>query len=80
MSYFILMTPSFLAQVANGLLILILIYILIKNYDQFKKINFTFQLIIIALFAICLGIHGILHIGLEKVYGYNPLNYFFKEY
>jgi len=70
-------TPSYFAQVANGLLILIFIFILIKNYEQFKKANFTIQLIIIGILALSLGIHGILHIGLEKVYGYNPLYYLF---
>jgi len=65
--------PSFFAQVMNGFLLLIFIYILFSNYRSFLKTNYFNQLQIIGVLAIAFGIHGALHLGLEKVYNYNPL-------
>ena len=33
-------------------------------------------LVIILLFSIAIGVHGLSHVGLESVYGYNPLSVF----
>ena len=34
-------------------------------------------LILISMFAIIISIHGVLHLGLEAVYDYNPLEILF---
>jgi hypothetical protein len=73
MSRFYVIAPSFLAQVANGFLIFIFLFFLISNFPSFLKANYIIKLQIIGLLAIALGVHGTLHLGLEKVYGYNPL-------
>jgi hypothetical protein len=31
---------------------------------------------LILLLSIAVGVHGISHLGLEYVYGFNPMNYF----
>jgi hypothetical protein len=69
--------PSYFAQVANGLLILFFIYTLVSNYRVFLKSDHINQLQIIGILAVIIGIHGILHLGLEQVYGYNPLLFFY---
>ena len=28
------------------------------------------------IFSICIGVHGISHLGLEKIYNYNPIAMF----
>lgn len=76
MTTFYVYTPSYFAQVANGLLILVFLYILVSNYRVFLKTNYVTQLQIIGALAIAIGIHGISHLGLEQLYGYNPLLYF----
>jgi hypothetical protein len=73
MATFYVYAPSYFAQVANGLLILIFLYILFSNYKSFLKTNYINKLQIIGALAIALGVHGSLHLGLEKVYDYNPL-------
>jgi hypothetical protein len=67
------MAPSYFAQVANGLLIILFLYVLLSNYRYFLKANYITKLQIIGTLAIALGVHGSLHLGLEQVYGYNPL-------
>ncbi len=76
MATFYVMAPSYFAQVANGLLILIFLYVLVSNYQYFVKTNYITKLQIIGTLAISLGVHGSLHLGLEQVYGYNPLSIF----
>jgi hypothetical protein len=77
MTTFYVYAPSYLAQVANGLLILTFLYILFSNYRTFFKTNYITQLQIIGTLAILIGVHGILHAGLEYIYGYNPLLIFY---
>jgi len=73
MATFYVMAPSYFAQVANGLLIILFLYVLLSNYGYFLKANYITKLQIIGALAIALGVHGSLHLGLEQVYGYNPL-------
>ena len=66
-------TPSFYAHIINGLLLFIAFVLVYKNYSQIKKIE-PYKLITLTLiFSISIGIHGLSHLGLEKVYNYNPL-------
>jgi hypothetical protein len=74
MAVFYVVAPSYFAQVANGILILVFLYILISNFPAFLKTNYLTQLKIIGTLAIGLGVHGSLHLGLEQLYGYNPLS------
>lgn len=73
MATFFVMAPSFFAQLANGALILIFLYVLLSNYSSFLKTNYVTKLQIIGALAIALGVHGSLHLGLEQAYDYNPL-------
>ena len=76
--YSLLFMPSFYTHIANALLILIAIYIFIKNYSQIMKLESYILIIIILLFSISIGMHGLSHLGLEQNYNYNPL-YIFKN-
>lgn len=67
------LAPSYFAQLANGILILFFLYILFTNYRSLSKTNYVVKLQIIGLLTIAIGVHGMLHLGLEQVYGYNPL-------
>lgn len=61
--------PSYLSLVFTGIMILYILFILFLDKNNHDP-NFVITLI---LFSILIGIHGILHLGLEKNYGYNPL-------
>ena len=68
-------TPSFYAHIINGLLLFIAFVLVYKNYSQIKKIE-PYKLITLTLiFSISIGIHGLSHLGLEKVYNYNPFHF-----
>jgi hypothetical protein len=73
----ILLKPSFYATATTGILILILIILGLKSYNEIKMFDTYRLLILISMFAIIISIHGVLHLGLEAVYDYNPLEILF---
>ena len=57
----------------NGILVLAAVLIAYMNFSVLRRLD-TYKLIMIFLvFSIAVGIHGMSHLGLEKVYGFNPL-------
>jgi hypothetical protein len=69
------LTPSFLSLAITGLILMFVIILMIINYKQIAKIN-TMELVsFLCVLSIAIGSHGLLHLGLEVVYGYNPLNW-----
>ena len=60
------LAPSFYAHIINGILLLIGLILLFKNYSNII-------LFLVLLLSIAVGIHGILHLGLEKNYNFNSL-------
>ena len=63
--------PSVYAHILNGLLLFAgLVYLLLKirARDPYQI------LVLILLFSMAAGIHGLSHMGLEYIYGYNPLS------
>lgn len=66
--------PSFYAHIINGLLLLFACIVLYKNYAKINSLEPYKIIILTLLFSISIGIHGLSHLGLEKIYNYNPLN------
>ena len=65
--------PSFYAHIINGLLMLFAFVLLYKNYSKISNLE-PYKLIVLTLiFSICVGVHGLSHLGLETIYNYNPL-------
>jgi hypothetical protein len=74
----ILFVPSFYAHILSSFLILVSVILLYKNYSKIMNLE-PYQLIMIILvFSISIGIHSISHLGLEKLYDFNPINDFIK--
>jgi hypothetical protein len=71
------LAPSFYAHSINGILLLIALIIMITNYSKISRLEAYpgRTLYLILLLSIAIGIHGISHLGLESVYGFNPLRY-----
>ena len=67
------LTPSMLALIATGLLIFVSLIVSIKNIRTIMKSGYYIQVKIVLMFAIAIGIHGLLHLGAETNYGFNPL-------
>lgn len=70
------LTPSFMSLAITGLILMFVIILTIINYKQFAKINKIELVSFLCVLSIAIGSHGLLHLGLEAVYGYNPLNWF----
>ena len=73
-SLFIL-APSFFCLVFNGIFLLLMILLIIFNYKSFVSIDHIKLIPLIGTVAIAIGIHGLLHLGLEQAYNYNPYTY-----
>ena len=56
--------PSFYAHIINGILLLIAIIILSKNYKKISNLEPHKIIMLTLIFSICIGVHGISHLGL----------------
>jgi hypothetical protein len=72
------LAPSFFCLVINGILLFILLLMVIFNFRSFIKTDYIKLLPIIGTVAISIGMHGMLHLGLEQAYNYNPLYLIFN--
>jgi hypothetical protein len=52
------------------------IILMIINYKQIAKIPPIELASFLCVLSIAIGSHGLLHLGLEVAYGYNPLKWF----
>jgi hypothetical protein len=71
--------PSFYAHIINGLLLFFSFILVYVNYSTIRNLDPIYLLIIILMISISIGIHGLGHLGLEKVYGYNPITILFTK-
>jgi len=65
-----ILAPSFLAHIGNALFLLLAAVLFFQNYASIQK---TDMIMLALLASIAIGIHGLSHLGLERVYGFNPL-------
>ena len=68
--------PSVYAHIFNGLFLFIAFYLFFVYFYVIKKIDPHKLIGLILLFSIAIGIHGLSHLGLERIYGYNPIHKF----
>jgi hypothetical protein len=75
-----LLPPSVYAHIFNGILLFIALIVIALNYSKLKKYEGYpgSTAILILLLSIAVGVHGISHLGLERVYGYNPIKLYFQ--
>ena len=67
------LVPSYYAHIINGLLLLFAFYVAYKNYSKIINLEPYSKIILLLLFSICVGIHGLSHLGVERNYQYNPI-------
>ncbi len=68
----ILIAPSFNSLVFTGLAILLAAIVFFKHHKSFLNMDHYKQIKLLFMFTIAIGIHGLLHLGLEYVYHFNP--------
>lgn len=64
--------PSIIAHTLNGGLFLVAVILTMAYYRSLSGIDSYRVILLVLLFGIIVGIHGLSHLGLEYVYGYNP--------
>ncbi len=62
--------PSFITMSVSGILIFLAI---IKYINYPNKIEGTQEINLLLFFASAIAFHGLLHLGFEVLYGFNPL-------
>lgn len=67
-----LIAPSLNSLVITGFLLLYIFYLLVTHFKQFVSLDFYRKINILSLFVIAVGIHGLIHLGVEDSYGFNP--------
>ncbi len=64
--------PSIYAHALNGILLLIAVIILFRNWNKMMRLKPDKMIEMVLFFSLVIGVHGISHLGLESVYGLNP--------
>lgn len=69
--------PSYYALAFTGILSLIIVVLFIRHYASFMKYS-PYKLVkLLSHIGILIGVHGLLHLGLEMAYNFNPLELMF---
>jgi hypothetical protein len=71
-----LIAPSFNSLFVTGLLLFLILITIISNFNDVKKFTTFQKLSILSVLAISVGSHGLIHLGVEKQYGFNPYRWF----
>ena len=72
----ILIAPSLNSLFITGLLLLCILITFIKNFNQICNLNYYQKIILLSTITIAIGIHGLIHLGVEMQYNFNPYNWF----
>lgn len=73
----IYLMPSFYSHLLNGLLFFLAAIFLYLHFKSIKNLDSYKVIIIILLFSVAIGIHGLGHLGLEYIYNFNPITYLY---
>lgn len=69
--------PSYYALALTGVFSLIVVLLFIQNYSSFTKMT-PYKLVkLLSHIGILIGVHGLLHLGLEMAYNFNPMELLF---
>ena len=71
----IISKPSFYSLPITGILLFVSLLLIFQHSSKMGSSMTTYQLVnLLLLFSISIGVHGLLHLGLEYVYNFNPLD------
>jgi hypothetical protein len=60
----------------NGMLMFVAVLFTFLFFSKLNAFDVYHKLVLILLFSIAVGLHGISHLGLEREYGFNPFKLF----
>ncbi len=67
-----LIAPSFNALLITGLILLFIIILLVKHYKSISELGYYQKIMLLTSLSIAVGSHGLMHLGVEKQYKFNP--------
>jgi len=68
-----MLKPSNLALIASGLLIVLGLFLLFRELNKGNSISNTKLMDLVLFLSTAISLHGLLHMGAEIHYNYNPL-------
>jgi len=71
----ILIAPSINSLFITGMLLLFIFILIITNFNQLLKYTLYEKITMLSLIVIAIGIHGLIHLGVEQEYDFNPYNW-----
>ena len=66
--------PSFYAHVLNGMLLAVAMVLLYRYASILSRMGPLSLIGLTLLLSVSVGVHGLSHAGLERMYGYSPLS------
>ena len=67
-----LIAPSLNSLFITGLLILLIIIVIVRNSKELISMRPLQKLLLLSILSIAIGVHGLIHLGVEKTYNFNP--------
>ena len=67
-----LVAPSLSSLFITGFLLLYIFYLLVTHFNHFINLDFYKKTTLLTLLVGAVGVHGLIHIGVEDSYGFNP--------
>ena len=71
-----LIAPSLNSLFFTGMLLLWIIFLFLFNLPNIITLNYYKQLLLLSALTVAFGIHGLLHMGAETTYNFNPYKWF----
>ena len=71
-----LIAPSLNSLFVTGLILLFILVIIINNFKEISKFTTYQKLSLLCILTIAIGSHGLIHLGVEKQYNFNPYKWF----
>ncbi len=64
--------PSINSLFVTGFFLLIIFFLFLNNFNKLIHTDSYKLIILLSIISIAIGIHGLLHLGAETNYGFNP--------
>lgn len=71
-----LIAPSLNSLFFTGILLFLILFLIVTNFSKIYRLPFFQKIILLSILAIAIGVHGLIHLGLESTYNFNPYKWF----
>jgi hypothetical protein len=68
----VFLSPSMSALFLTGVIFFMIFLLLVFNYKQIMGLEYYKKIVLLGVVGAAIGVHGLLHLGAELGYGFNP--------